>query len=102
MFSQESQIEDNSLLHCSFQTADNVLFRQVEDEAILLYVPSGTYFGLNSTGILLWQAIQNKQSLLSIVDTILAEYEVERLQVIDDLQALLQNLLDNELVIKIE
>ena len=96
----EIRTEDYPLLNDSFQAAPNVLFRLVEDEAVLLYVPAGTYYGLNPTGILLWEAIQSKQPLESVADAILAEYEVERVQVLADLQALIQNLLNNGLIIK--
>ncbi len=90
----------HSLLQNSYQAGADILFRQVEDEAVLLHVPSGTYYGLSTTGILLWEAIQNKQLLTSVADAIMAEYEVERSQVLDDLEVLLQNLLDNGLVVK--
>jgi Coenzyme PQQ synthesis protein D (PqqD) len=98
----KSQIEEQSLLHYSLQVASDVLFRHVEDEAVLLHVPSGTYYGLNTTGILLWQAVQNKQPLLSVVDAILNEYEVERSEVFNDVQILLQDLLNNGLIVKID
>jgi Coenzyme PQQ synthesis protein D (PqqD) len=100
MFIKELLTEQQSLLEEVFQVGSDILFRQVEDEAVLLHVPSGTYYGLSTTGMLLWEAIQNKQPLLSVVDQILAEYEADRSQVIDDLQVLLQNLLDNGLIIK--
>jgi hypothetical protein len=88
------------LLQNSYQAGADILFRQVEDEAVLLHVPSGTYYGLSTTGILLWEAMQNKQPLTSVADAIVAEYEVDKSQVLDDLQLLLQNLLDNGLVVK--
>jgi Coenzyme PQQ synthesis protein D (PqqD) len=96
----EIQMKEYPLLNGSFQAAPNVLFRLVEDEAVLLYVPAGTYYGLNPTGILLWEAIQNNSPFLSVVDAILAEYEVEREQVLADLQTLIQNLLNNGLIIQ--
>jgi hypothetical protein len=89
-----------SLLQNSYQAGSDILFRQVEDEAVLLHVPSGTYYGLSTTGILLWEAMQNKQPLTSVADAIVAEYEVDKSQVLEDLQMLLQNLLDNGLVVK--
>ncbi len=92
--------ESPDLLQNSYQAGADILFRQVEDEAVLLHVPSGTYYGLSTTGILLWEAIQNKQPLTSVADAIVAEYEVEKSQVLEDLQMLLQNLLDNGLVVK--
>jgi Coenzyme PQQ synthesis protein D (PqqD) len=97
---QNISVEKYPLIHSFYEGASNVLFRCVEDEAVLLYVPSGTYYGLNTTGIMLWEAIQNKQSLLSVVDKILEEYDVDRTQVLDDLEALIQDLLGNKLIVK--
>lgn len=97
---QNTSIENHLLLHSSFQGASNVLFRCVEDEAVLLHVSSGTYYGLNTIGIMLWEAIQNKEPLVSVVDKVLNEYDVEQIQVIQDLEALLQDLLGKKLIIQ--
>jgi Coenzyme PQQ synthesis protein D (PqqD) len=97
---QNTSVENHPLLNSSYEGASNVLFRCVEDEAVLLHVPSGTYYGLNTTGIMLWEAIQNKQSLLLVADKILEEYDVDRVQVLDDLEALLQDLLGKKLIVE--
>jgi hypothetical protein len=95
---QESQTEANNLINDKFWPAEDVLFRRVEQEAVLLHLPSGTYYGLSITSILFWEAIQNQQPLEPVVDQILNEYNVERSQVLNELQLLLQILLDNGLI----
>jgi hypothetical protein len=82
----------NSLETQSFKVIEDILFRQVENEGILLHLPSGTYYSLSETSIFFWNALTNQQPLESIVDKIVDEYEVERAQVLGDLQAFIQDL----------
>lgn len=89
---QQLTLTDSLLDHQAFQIADDVLYRQVEAEAILLSISGGTYYSLNETSIFFWEALQNQQPLASAVNRIVDEYEVERSQVLTDLQELLQDL----------
>jgi hypothetical protein len=75
-----------------------VLFRQVENEGVLLHLPTGKYFNFSETSVLFWQAIQDKQPLTGVVEQILAEYEVEESQVLAELEVFLQTLLATQLI----
>ncbi len=77
----------------SFNVADDILISQIENEAILLHVSTGTYYNLNESSIPFWEALQNKQPLEPVVQQIINEYEVESSQVLNDLQIFLQDLL---------
>lgn len=81
-----------------FKVADDILFRKVENEAVLLHIPAGMYYSLNETSILFWEALCTQQPLGSVIEKITAEYEVEHSQVLSDLQAFLQNLLNYGLI----
>jgi hypothetical protein len=37
--------------------ADGVILHEQEGEAFLLHVPSGRYFGLNRSGLIVWKAL---------------------------------------------
>ena len=78
----------------SFNVADDILISQIENEAILLHVSTGTYYNLNESSIPFWEALQNKQPLEPVVQQIINEYEVEPSQVLEDLQIFLQDLLE--------
>ncbi|MGH2416648.1 MAG: PqqD family protein [Microcystaceae cyanobacterium] len=86
-------MDRNCLEAQSFKVVEDILFRQIENEGILLHVPSGTYYSLSETSIMFWNALSNQQPLEPIVDQIIDEYEVEQAQVLSDLQAFLQDLL---------
>jgi coenzyme PQQ synthesis protein D (PqqD) len=40
---------------------DGVLLHEQEGEAFLLHVPSGRYFGLNRSGLVVWRALLSGQ-----------------------------------------
>lgn len=85
-------LTDSLLNQQKYQIADDVLYRQVDTEAILLSISGGTYYSLNETSIYIWDALKNQQPLASAVNRILDEYDVERTQVLTDLQQVLQDL----------
>ena len=39
------------------EPAEEVILHEQEGEAFLLHVPSGRYFGLNETGLVVWKAL---------------------------------------------
>ena len=39
-------------------TSDDVVVREQAGDAFLLHVPSGRYFGLNRSGLVIWEAIR--------------------------------------------
>lgn len=81
-----------------FKVADDILFRKVENEAVLLHIATGMYYSLNETSILFWEALCTQQPLGSAIEKITTEYEVEDSQVLSDLRAFLQNLLNYGLI----
>jgi hypothetical protein len=75
-----------------FKVAEDILFRQVENEGILMHIPSGTYYSLSETSILFWEALSQQETLEIIIDKITDEYNVERSQVISDLEVFIEDL----------
>jgi len=91
----EEQVEpEGHLLQVQkFTFADDILYRQVEHEAILLHIPSGMYYSLNGMGIKFWEALQKHPSAI-VIEQIVAEFSVEYSQVHQDLIAFLNDLSD--------
>jgi len=92
------QVEEDFLNTQSFNVAEDILFRQVENEAVLLHIPAGMYYSLNETSIMFWEALRTKQPFGPVIEEITAEYEVQYSQVLDDLVAFLQDLLNYGLI----
>lgn len=91
-------IDKKTLSQSSFKLVDDILCSNVENEAILLHVSGGTYYSLSETSLPFWEALQNQQPLEPVVEKITKEYSVEREQVLIDLQAFLENLLNLGLI----
>ena len=61
----------------SIAIPEEVLFRELDDEAVLLNLKTGVYFGLNSTGLRIWQLIVEGRSLEQVLEMMRGEYEVD-------------------------
>lgn len=72
-------------LNDSIVVSENVLFRTLDDEAVLLNLKTGVYFGLNPLGTRIWQLIVEERSLSRVMEGVLREYDVERSVVETDL-----------------
>lgn len=54
-----------------------VVFRHLDDEAVLLNLKSGVYFGLNDVGARVWQLIVEQRTLARVLEALVAEYAAE-------------------------
>ena len=80
------------------QIADDVVFRILGDEAVILNLASGVYFGLDSVGTRMWQLISEHGSMDKVVEVLLDEYEVEETKLRSDLDQLIRQLSEKGLV----
>jgi hypothetical protein len=77
----------------------NVVFRDLDGEAVILDLESGTYFGLNEVGTRLWQLAGEGRSETEIVDTLVAEYDADRETIVRDATKLLEELRRRRLIV---
>jgi hypothetical protein len=80
------------------QGAEDVVFTAMEDEAVLLHLGTRKYYGLNETGLRIWQMIQVGASLGDVATTLASEYDVELDEAREAVVALCGELLDEGLV----
>lgn len=79
--------------------SDDVVAREVAGETVLLNLASGTYFGLNETGTLIWDLIEEDSITLdAICDAIEDEYEIPREDAEADVISLVEQLVENGLL----
>ena len=72
--------------------SDQVLFQNLDGEAVLLDLSSETYFGLNEVGTRIWQLIENAPPLAEVHHTLCAEFEADATRIEHDLLALMGEL----------
>lgn len=81
-----------------YQASTKYLYSEIDSEAVILDVNSGTYFGLNEVSNRIWQLLQNATAEKDLVQQIIAEYEVTEAEAMNDIQSLLQEMLNAGLV----
>lgn len=77
-----------------------VLCRIIEDEAVLLDLDSGQYYGLNSVGTRIWQLLAADHALPSICDLLVQEFEVSKQAAAVDVPAFMEMLLEKRLLVQ--
>lgn len=74
-------------------TRDAVI-RDLEGEAVVLDLKSGTYFGLNGVGTRIWHLIEGNGQLTVAFDTLCREYDAAPADIERDLLALVKRLVE--------
>jgi Coenzyme PQQ synthesis protein D (PqqD) len=77
----------------------DVVFRDLDGEAVILDLGSGTYFGLNQVGTRVWQLISEGSDESHIVDSIASEYDGDRATIAADVSRLLNDLRARRLIV---
>ncbi|MEW6544776.1 MAG: PqqD family protein [Nitrospirota bacterium] len=78
--------------------ADDVVFRDLAGEAVLLNLATGTYFGLDEVGTRIWTLIGLHGRKDKVIEILLGEYEVEEARLREDVDRLLGRLAEKGLV----
>jgi hypothetical protein len=75
-----------------------VLFQDLDGEAVLLHLGSGVYFGLDEVGARIWSLLAEGADLRTIARTVASEYAVDETRCAEDLLELLVELEKHALV----
>lgn len=70
----------------------------LDDEAAILNLKTGVYFGLNEVGAWIWKMIQQPRTVAEVRAALLDEFEVTPEQGEADLQALLRAMAEHQLI----
>jgi hypothetical protein len=80
------------------EISEDVLFQEVSGETVLLDLASEQYFGLDAVGTRIWALLNEGAAAEAVVDTLLAEYAVERATLAADVDELLARLAEAGLI----
>ena len=75
------------------------MFSKVGDEAVILHLVNATYYGLDPTGVLIWEGLNGGILPLVICEQIALECDVGLATVEDDTRLFLEDLLAHELLV---
>ena len=70
----------------------------LEDEAVVLHLGKGMYYGLNPVGATVWNALQQPKTIAELVAIVTGEFDVEEARCEGDLLTLLGELEDAGLI----
>jgi len=69
-----------------------VMYRTLDDEAVLLNVQSGLYYGINQVGARFWELVGEQGNMGAIYRAMLQEFDVTAEQLWQDLERLVEAL----------
>jgi len=72
----ESTHDSGPALNDSVEIDDQVVFRELEGEMVLLNLETGIYFGLDPVGTRIWTLLREHESLQQVFEVLLQEYDV--------------------------
>ena len=77
---------------------DEVVVRDLADEALLVHLGTGTYFGLDAIGARMWHLLAEQGSPAAALPPLLREFEVEEERLCRDLDSFVAQLLEKGLL----
>ncbi len=86
------------LLQQKVTISSEVLSQEVDGETVLLDLESENYFGLDEVATRIWQLLKDGDSLQTVFNTLLGEYDVDEKQLEKDLQEHLAHLVGAGLI----
>ena len=85
--------------YLSARPSPDVIFRDLNGEAVLLDFGTGRYFGLNPVGTRIWTLLAEGSSVSAIIAILAAEFDAPPGDIAADVEALLSELTARGLVI---
>lgn len=77
---------------------DHVVWRLIDDEAVVLNLEKDEYFSFNEVGTRIWALLERGHAVPRIADTICREYGAGRKTVLADLRDIIALLLKEDLI----
>jgi hypothetical protein len=76
----------------------DVIFQELEGEAVLLNMQTGIYFGLNPVGTRIWRLLSKHGEVKTVARMLLDEYDIAEEQLLTHLFDFIENLKSKGLV----
>jgi hypothetical protein len=76
----------------------DVLINVIDGESVLLNLKTESYFGLDAVGTRMWQILTGSESIQAACERLVSVYDIERQQLQQDVEALVQKLVEHGLV----
>lgn len=81
-----------------YRLSEDVTWRDVDEEMIVLHLPTGKYYTFNNTGHLVWQQLAEGKDTAAIRSQIMNKYEVDEETANRDLATFINGLKEHNLI----
>ena len=88
----------NVSLTSRIKISDDIVSRNLQGEIVLLDLKTGSYYGLDVMGTIMWDLIQKHKSLEKVHDLLTEEYDIAEVQCTQDLLNFVSTLHDKKLI----
>lgn len=85
-------------LESKISVSDEILFRDLDGEAVLLHLETGMYYGLDEVGTRMWTLLTQHGQVEPAYQALLEEYDVTEDQLHTDLLNLIEELAAHQLL----
>jgi hypothetical protein len=82
----------------SLTIPEEVVYEKIGEEAVLLHLETGTYFGLNPVGSRMWELLVASGDPQAVLTRMQEEYDVTTEMLHEDLDRLLERLAEKKLI----
>jgi hypothetical protein len=87
-------------LDTTFITSENIAWRNVNDEVVILNLKSGEYYTLNDVGQFVWLAVADKRNMEEIRQKVVDTFDVSPEKASEDIESFISRMLDEGLLHK--
>ncbi len=88
----------NGSKHRRYAAIKEHLYSNLNDEAVVLSVKSGKYYGLKGAGVAIWRAIEAPATIDEIRTSVMNDYEVGEEKCMQEIQVFLATLIGEGLI----
>lgn len=82
-----------------FAPHPDVVYREVDGEVVLLNTSTGQYYSLDAVGSRIWSLVTPGASRQVVLETLLAEFDVDEARLKADVDALVEQLVAHTLIV---
>ncbi len=92
------ETSSNSVKIRRFRAIKDHLFSDLAEEAVILSLRNGKYYGVNHVGAAIWSIIQEPVTLSELESALMKEYEVDEATCRAEVETFLDNMIREELI----
>ena len=87
-------------LDTCIKRAGGLVSTRVDEDVVLMSIASGKYYGMDAIGSRIWDILEKPVKVAVIVETLMAEYNVDQKRCEEDVLAFLNKMLGKTIILE--